>query len=111
MKIYNKLVRDKIPEIIESAGGTPRCYVLTSTEYRQALIAKLIEEAHELSNASTKPEILEELADVATVLCSLMKELGFSDFDVALRAHKKQVEKGGFERRIFLESVEKEQGK
>lgn len=44
-KIYNKLVRDKIPEIIENYGEIVFTHVLGDAEYRLELYKKLNENA------------------------------------------------------------------
>lgn len=63
---YNKLVRDRIPEIIRSKGAVPHIRALSPKEYRTALLKKLREEAAEL--AATGPEKqLDELVDVLEV--------------------------------------------
>ena len=81
MKIYNKLVRDKIPGIIESSGKTCKTHILSEAEYIEALEAKLNEEVAEYQSDQN----LEELEK--------------------MRA-KKALERGGFVERIFLEWVE-----
>ena len=67
-KIYNKLVRDKIPEIIENDGETPVVRVLNDNEYKKELEKKLKEEYEEVLLAKDKKERLEELADMLEVI-------------------------------------------
>jgi predicted house-cleaning noncanonical NTP pyrophosphatase (MazG superfamily) len=62
--VYRKLVRDRIPKIIQSEGRRPVTRVLDEGSYRQALLAKLIEEAQEASHA-TADNLPGELADAA----------------------------------------------
>ena len=103
MKVYNKLVRDKIPELIESDGKTCKTRVLSNEEYIAALEAKLNEEVAEYQADKN----LEEMADILEVLRSICiaREYALEELE-AVRA-KKADERGGFEEMIFLEYVEK----
>ena len=102
MKVYNKLVRDKIPEIIEVDGKTCKTRILSDEEYIAALEAKLNEEVAEYQADKN----LEEMADVLEVLQAICIARGYSLEELeALRA-KKANERGGFADKIFLEYVE-----
>lgn len=102
MKVYNKLVRDKIPEIIEEDGKTCKTRILSDEEYIASLEAKLNEEVAEYQADKN----LEEMADVLEVLHAICIARGYSLEELeALRA-KKVNERGGFLRKIFLECVE-----
>lgn len=68
-----KLVRDKIPEIIENSGKEPIIRVLDDTEYKEELLKKLYEEYNEVIEAKTKEETLEECSDVLEVLIALLE--------------------------------------
>src|SRR5215813_7557499 len=103
--IYRKLVRDRILEVIESEGRCPVTRVLDEASYRQALLAKLIEEAQEASHA-TAGDLPGELADVLEVLRALTVTAGLSWLQLLALAEDKRRQRGGFGRRIFLESVE-----
>ena len=103
--IYRKLVRDRIPEIIQAEGRRPVTRVLDEAGYRQALLAKLIEEAQEASHAT--PDCLPgELADVLEVLRALTVTAGMSWAQLLALADDKRSQRGGFGKRIFLETVE-----
>jgi predicted house-cleaning noncanonical NTP pyrophosphatase (MazG superfamily) len=102
---YNKLVRDRIPEIIGSRGDRAVTRVLDEVGYRDALLAKLVEEAQEASGADAE-ELPVELADVLEVLRALAKALGMSWEQLVALAADKQTRRGGFEGRVFLEYVE-----
>ena len=104
-KIYNKLVRDKIPEIIVGNGGEPFTRILDEDEYKVELETKLMEEYNEVLLA-TGEERVEELADMLEVISSLAKLEGKSLEDVIEVKNKKCDKRGGFEKRIFLEKVE-----
>jgi predicted house-cleaning noncanonical NTP pyrophosphatase (MazG superfamily) len=103
--VYRKLVRDRIPEIIQCEGRRPVTRVLDEASYRQALLAKLIEEAQEASHA-TADNLPGELADVLEVLRALTVATEMSWLQLLALAEDKRSRHGGFERRIFLESVE-----
>ena len=102
MKVYNKLVRDKIPEIIEADGKNCKTKTLSDEEYIAALETKLNEEVAEYQEDKS----LEEMADVLEVLQAICVARGYSLEELeALRA-KKTNERGGFADKIFLEYVE-----
>lgn len=104
MKVYNKLVRDKIPEIIEADGKTCKTRILSDEEYIAALEAKLNEEIAEYQSDKN----LEEMADVLEVLRAICLARGYGLEELeAVRANKVE-ERGGFVKKIFLESVEKQ---
>jgi predicted house-cleaning noncanonical NTP pyrophosphatase (MazG superfamily) len=103
--VFRKLVRDQIPEIIQSEGRRPVTRVLDEASYHQALLAKLIEEAQEASLA-TDDDLPGELADVLEVLRALTVTAGMSWPQLLALAEDKRSRRGGFRRRIFLESVE-----
>jgi len=100
-----KLVRDRIPEIIQSEGGVPFTRVLDEVSYREALLTKLIEEAGEASHASAA-DLPGELTDVLEVLRALIVTVGMSWDQLVSLADDKRSRRGGFGKRIFLEYVE-----
>ena len=104
-KVYDKLVRDKIPEVIERNGETAITRVLDENEYRRELLWKLQEEVNEVLNATSKEQLIEELADVLEVLKSIAKLENKSMADVVEVAQQKKLVKGGFEKRIYLEKT------
>lgn len=102
MRVYNKLVRDKIPEIIKADGKECKTRILSNDEYIAVLEAKLNEEVAEYQADKN----LEEMADVLEVLQAICIARGYSLEELeALRA-KKASERGGFADKIFLEYVE-----
>ena len=103
VRIYDKLVRDRIPEVIESNGDIPIIRTLGKEEYRRELMWKLQEEVNEVLNANSKEQLIEELADVLEVLKSIAKLENKSMADVIEVAQQKKLVKGGFEKRIYLE--------
>jgi len=98
-----KLVRDRIPEIIEADGGDPRRRRLDDAAYEAALLDKLDEEVAELRDAAP-PDRLEEAADVYEVMLALVDHLGHGWADVVAAADRKREERGGFTDRIYLDS-------
>ena len=102
MKVYNKLVRDKIPEIIEADGKTCKTRILSNEEYIDALETKLSEEVAEYQADKN----LEEMADVLEVLQAICIARGYSLEELEAVRAKKANERGGFADKIFLEYVE-----
>ena len=102
IKKFNKLVRDKIPDIIRSDGKCPSTEILSGNEYFSALKQKLIEETKEFHES----EALEELADILEVVYSLSSCLGADPNKLEEIRHKKKLERGGFSERIFLIETE-----
>ena len=100
--IFNKLVRDKIPEIIENQGKIPRVRILEDEEYTLALERKLDEEVGEFH----KEKNLEELADILEVVCALAENLGCTKEELMAAYQKKHDARGGFNDRILLISNE-----
>lgn len=106
MPKYNKLIRDRIPEIIESNGEEPITRILDDEEYRSELIKKLNEEYDEVVNASGE-DIIEELADMLEVMESIAGLQNKTLDDIILVKEKKKNKRGGFSKKIFLEGVKK----
>ena len=103
MQIYNKLVRDKIPQIIkEKNDGVPIYRIMEDEEYLASLNSKLAEELAEYLESGE----IEELADLEEVLLAILdaKKVTYKDF-TAIREQKVQ-KRGAFKERIFLERVE-----
>ena len=105
-KVYNKLVRDNIPEIIIGNGGLPSVRVLDSDEYKSELERKLGEEYQEVLGTTTRNDRLEELADMLEIIESLANIEDSSLDSVIEIAKEKKLKRGGFNKRIFLESVD-----
>lgn len=101
MKIYKKLVRDKIPEIIKSKGDSALTRILSDEEFGECLKRKLCEEANEFLSDGT----VEELADIYEVLLATLEHMSISFESFEEIRNKKVLEKGGFSKRIFLDSV------
>lgn len=100
-RVYNKLVRDRIPEIIKNDGNEPVTRIMEKDEYKQSLFKKLFEEINEF----TEDESIEELCDVLEVIDALKKVLCYSDEEISKIKDKKQSTNGAFNDMIFLEKV------
>jgi predicted house-cleaning noncanonical NTP pyrophosphatase (MazG superfamily) len=103
-----KLVRDRIPEIIRAEGRRAVTRRLDDDAYRDALLDKLVEEAHELRNALGE-SALGEAADVYEVLLALAAHEGWALGDVASHAADKRRQRGGFDERVYLASPSPEE--
>ena len=102
---YNKLVRDKIPEEINSMEGRKAKFrIMDENEYIKELNRKLLEE----SNEFVEENDIEELADVMEVIEAIMKSKNINCEDVKKIQEKKKNKKGSFNRKIYLEYVEEE---
>ena len=106
-KIFNKLVRDKIPEIIEANGEVAKCRVLDKKEFKAELEKKLFEEYNEVLESAGN-ERVEELADMLEIIKALAEVEGLSIERVLSVAEEKAKKRGAFEKRIFLEKTIKE---
>src|SRR5690625_1365128 len=106
MPIYNKLVRDRIPEVIQANGKTCRTRTLDNEEYIEQLNTKLNEEMLEYLHASDPASSLEELADMIEVIRVIVKAKGFS-WEVLEQVRKeKEAKRGAFDKRVYLIDVE-----
>ncbi|MBQ4870160.1 nucleoside triphosphate pyrophosphohydrolase [Priestia megaterium] len=107
MIIYNKLVRDRIPEIIQELGEECLVEVLTEHDYLKELQKKGEEELKEYLAASNSKEAIEELADLLEVIYGLAQCHGFSIKELETVRQSKKDKKGAFDKRLFLVEVHK----
>ena len=103
-QIYNKLVRDKIPEIIKTNEEDPIIEILSDERYKEELEKKLYEEYLEVIESSGKNR-LEELADMLEVIKSLAKLENKELKDIINIANKKNEKRGSFNNKIYLKKV------
>ena len=101
-KTYNKLVRDRIPEIIKNNGQECVTEILSTEEYITALDVKLREEMEEYQ----RDKSIDELADLLEVVYSVAKSRGWSVEELEEVRKNKSEKRGGFEKRIFLKEVQ-----
>lgn len=106
-KIYNKLVRDKIPEIIKAdQGRAPKTRVLANEEFIVELLKKLKEEAKELAEVKdNKPELIKEIGDVYEVIDAIIEYYNLDREGIMKLKNERKQKRGGFKKKIFLESV------
>lgn len=114
MKEYNKLVRHRIPDIILESNRGCNATIVSMNELKTYLKAKAIEESHELNDAITSEEILEELADLYDVVKNIMKVYKISITEVETlieaksikRGHLVRVNKAGYFEGVVLERAD-----
>ena len=97
-KIYNKLVRDRIPEIIEASGVRCKAEILSDEKYTEMLDAKLDEELAEYH----KDKNIEELADLLEVIYAIVVARGYSVDELELIRSEKVLKRGAFNKKILL---------
>ena len=108
-KIYNKLVRDNIPEIIKADNAKPNFRILEQTEFVKELFNKLKEEVAECEQAqSDQAALMKEIGDIYQVLEAIIKNCGLDQAEILKLKAYRQANRGGFDKKLFLESVEKE---
>ena len=102
---YNKLVRDKIPENINSESGRKSKYrILNDKEYLNELNKKVIEEANEFIEENS----IEELGDLMEVINAIMQFKNYKTEELYKVMKEKADKKGAFNNRIYLEYVDEE---
>lgn len=104
-KVYYKLVRDNIPQIIKESGKEPIFRVLNDIEYRDYLFKKDIEELCEVKEAVSVKEIKEELADKIEIIRAMAKFNGLTLQEIIEEADNKRNRNGGFDKKLLLEKV------
>ncbi|MEG3439835.1 nucleoside triphosphate pyrophosphohydrolase [Pannus brasiliensis CCIBt3594] len=106
---HDKLVRDKIPEIIEKSGCNYGIATFSDEEYRRAIGAKLLEETREVvaSLDGAPDKLIEELADLYEVIDTLLDVTGIDREQIAREQREKRERRGGFQGRIRLLWTEK----
>jgi len=102
MKQYNKLIRDKIPEIIESKDEKFETHIANDSEYWLKLIEKLKEETSEFEE---NPSI-DELSDILEVIDAISDFKNFDANEVQKTKSEKLEKRGGFEKRLILDWTE-----
>ncbi len=101
-KHYHKLVRDKIPQIIEESGKTCKTRILSREEYCKMLDEKLEEELAEYQESKS----LEELADLLEVMAAVVEARGYTWQELTRVREEKREVRGGFREQILLEEVQ-----
>jgi predicted house-cleaning noncanonical NTP pyrophosphatase (MazG superfamily) len=103
---YGKLIRDRIPEIMDAAGVRYEVVELDDTAFHAALLAKVLEEAEEIAAAASADDRTEEIADLYEVLDALLSCEGIAASTVDDVRQRRREERGGFQRRLELRWTE-----
>lgn len=98
---HQKLVRDRLPEIIETTGNRCEFRIIPEEEFEKELRKKIIEEASELRDIP-KEKLPKELADILEIIESIAKVNGINLKAIKEMQRKRRKEKGGFKKRIYL---------
>lgn len=106
MPLYNKLVRDRIPEVIKKTGKEFSTKILSEEQYIKELKNKSYEELQEYLNAKNDEHAIEELADLLEIIHALAKCHGASFEKVEKVRLEKAEKRGGFEEKVFLIQVD-----
>ena len=102
------MVRDRIPEIIREAGEEPRVRTLSQETFLGIVKIKINEEARELLQAEDREQIINEIVDIQELIDTLIREMGISKFELWELQKRKNKERGGFKKRLFLIKTETE---
>jgi predicted house-cleaning noncanonical NTP pyrophosphatase (MazG superfamily) len=100
-KVYNKLVRDRIPVIIKASGSECKHHTATDEELEHSLLDKLREEVEEFIE---KPSV-EEMADIQEVIWRIQEIFNITEHDVLGAMRRKTKERGAFHKNYILEHV------
>ena len=100
--IYNKLVRDLIPDQIKQSGKYEKSDTLNQAEFTHALKLKLLEEAHELFHADNRDAVINESADLLELIETLLKQHNISLTEVQDKQKQKRDKVGSFDKRLML---------
>ncbi len=99
---YNKLCRDKIPEIIANKGFECEVREVDHEEFRREIVRKVFEEASGVSNHTGKASLVKELADLVITIDAVKKEFGVSDEELEDAVTRSIEEKGGYEDMLYI---------
>jgi predicted house-cleaning noncanonical NTP pyrophosphatase (MazG superfamily) len=103
IKKYNKLIRDKIPEICLKNGAIPEVRIAKNNkEHRLYLQKKILEEAQEVANEKSYKKLKEEIADLIEVINCLVKTLNISKKEIEKIRKEKNKKRGSFNKRLIL---------
>ncbi|TQR18842.1 nucleoside triphosphate pyrophosphohydrolase [Psychrobacillus soli] len=108
MRVYNKLVRDLIPQVIENTGSKFTTRTLDPPEHLTEIKKKLFEEVQEFQVTTNHQDALEELADILELIHAALPIHEATYEDLEKRRIAKKEKRGGFEEGIFLIAVEDE---
>ena len=99
---YNKLCRDKIPEIIKGKGFDCDVRTVEHEEYKREIVRKVYEEASGIGEHMDHETMLKELADLYITLEAFKREFSIADDEVGAAMQRSYDEKGGYDARLYL---------
>lgn len=99
---YNKLCRDKIPEIIKEKGFDCEVRTVDHDEHKREIVRKIYEEASGVTNHDSHEHMVGELADLMLTIEAVKKEFDISDEELGSAVKKSLEEKGGYDDRLYL---------
>ena len=99
---YNKLCRDKVPQIIKDKGFECEVRVSDHDEYKREIIRKVLEEATGVTNHTDHDRLKKELADLMITVDAVKKEFGITEEEMTEAIASSKEEKGGYDERIYL---------
>ncbi len=102
IKKHNKLIRDRILEIIEANKEKSYFRILNKKEYIKEIKKKILEEAKELIEAKSKKEVINEIVDIQELIDVLISESGLTKLQIQKQQEVKNKKRGGFKKRLFL---------
>jgi predicted house-cleaning noncanonical NTP pyrophosphatase (MazG superfamily) len=108
--VHDKLIRDRIPELLEADGVRYEVTEVDDAAFRAALLVKLGEEAAEVATADARGERVKELADLLEVIDTLMVVEGTGWDEVRSVQRERREARGGFARRLALRWTETDAG-
>ncbi len=109
--VYNKLIRDRIPEVMQERGVRFSIRRLGPQQFRRALLRKLVEEALEVEHAATPVQRIAELADVQDVIRAIQGAFRISDAELETARRRAGKRKGTFRERLLLQWTEEDVSK
>jgi len=104
----DKLIRDRLPAIMRGQGLSVFDRRLGDAEFDARLRDKLVEEALEARSATSRAELIDELADLSEVMDALAQVNGVTKDEIEVRRLAKRAERGGFDERVYNAAVEGE---
>ena len=105
METYNKLVRDKIPEIISWNNRIAKMRILNDEEYKLEALKKIVEEANEVLVARNNNDLMKEIGDLQEIIEAVIIAFNLDEKEILKIKNQRKKERGGFDKKIFLESV------
>ena len=105
--LFDKLVRDKSIKTLEDQGAIVHLKNLKKDkDFLEAVSQKIVEELNEVFESETKEELISELADLEDILDIFKKLIKVAPEEIAAAKKEKNKERGGFEKRIYVQYAE-----